>query len=84
VLAEKRKHFEQAVFADELSDESLAAANKLVNAQWRALMASVVPELEALIENDRSAGRKADKRLRVGLYSYSEAMPVPPDEPKEP
>ena len=84
VLDDKRKHFEQAVFADELSDESLAAANRLINAQWRALMAVVVPELEALIENDRSARRKADKRLRVGLYSYSEAMPVPPGEPKEP
>jgi Family of unknown function (DUF6502) len=84
VLAEKRKHFEQAMFADELSDESLAAANKLINAQWRALMASVVPELEALIESDRSAKRRADKRLRVGLYSYSEAMLVPPAKPKEP
>ena len=83
VLAEKRKHFEQAVFADELSDESLVAAIKLVNAQWRALMASVVPELEALIENDRAAGRRADQRLRVGLYSYSEAMPAAPAEPKE-
>ena len=84
VLAEKRKHFEQAVFADELSDESLVVAIKLINAQWRALMASVVPELEALIDNDRVAGRIADQRLRVGLYSYSEAMPVPPAEPKEP
>ena len=84
VLAEKRKHFVQAVFADELSDESLVVAIKLINAQWRALMAAVVPELEALIDNDRVAGRIADQRLRVGLYSYSEAMPVPPAEPKEP
>ena len=84
VLAEKRKHFEQAVFADELSDESLVVAIKLINAQWRALTAAVVPELEALIDNDRVAGRIADQRLRVGLYSYSEAMPVPPAEPKEP
>lgn len=84
VLAEERQHFEQAVFADELSDESLAAANRLINAQWRALMAAVVPELEALIESDRTAKRRADKRLRVGLYSYSEPMPVPPADSKEP
>ncbi len=84
VLAEERKHFEQAVFADELSNESLAAATKLVNAQWRALMAVIVPELEALIDNDRSAKRVADKRLRIGLYSYSEAMPVLPAQPEEP
>ena len=47
-------------------------------------ISSVVPELETLIENDRVAGRLADQRLRVGLYSYSEAMPLPPAEPKEP
>jgi hypothetical protein len=84
VLAEERRHFEQAVFADELSEESLNAATKLINAQWRALMAALVPELEAMIENDRSAQRRADKRLRIGLYSYSEAMPAPPAQPEEP
>jgi Family of unknown function (DUF6502) len=83
VLDEQRKHFEQAVFADELSDESLSAATKLINAQWRALMAAVVPELEALIDNDKAAQRPAHKRLRIGLYSYSEGMPEP-TQPKEP
>jgi len=81
VLGEPRKHFEQAVFADELSDESIDAAKKLVNAQWRALMAAIVPELEALVEADRGAlernrTHRAKRRLRIGLYSFDEDMPA--------
>jgi len=79
VLGDERRHFEQAVFADELSDASIAAAKKLVNTQWRSLMAAIVPELDALIEADRQAAEadpssRADRRLRVGLYSYDEPM----------
>ncbi len=84
VLGDERRHFEQAIFADELSDESLAAAIRLINGQWRALMAAVVPELESLIERDQAEKRRADKRLRIGLYSYSEAMPEAPAAPAEP
>lgn len=82
VLGDERRHFEQALFADELSDESIAAAKKLVNAQWRALTAALVPELEELVQADRTAsGRdaahRADRRLRIGLYSYDDALPAP-------
>ena len=84
VLGDERKHFEQALFADELSDDSIAKAKKLVNAQWRALMAALVPELEELVQADRAAaGRdpahRADRRLRVGLYSFDEAVERPED-----
>jgi hypothetical protein len=80
VLGDQRKHFEQAVFADDLSDESIEAAKKLVNAQWRALTAAVVPELEALVEADaeaikRDRTHRARRRLRIGLYSFDEDMP---------
>jgi len=80
VLDDERKHFEQAVFADELSDASIDAAKKLVNAQWRALMAVIVPELEALVEADRQAlqrngAHRANRRLRIGLFSYDEQLP---------
>jgi Family of unknown function (DUF6502) len=85
-LGEDRKHFEQAVFTKELSDESIDAAKKLVNAQWRALMAAIVPELEALVEGDREAKtrnrtHRAQRRLRIGLYSFDED--TPPDNSKE-
>jgi len=82
VLGDERRHFEQAVFADELSDASIAAAKKLVNSQWRALMAALVPELEDLVQADRAAterdpAHRADRRLRIGLYSYDDAMQRP-------
>jgi hypothetical protein len=75
VLGEPRRHFEQAIFADELSEASVDAARRLVSAQWRALMAAITPELQALIEADeriaaRDPSHVADRRLRVGLYSF--------------
>jgi hypothetical protein len=88
VLGDERKHFEQAVFADDLSDPSIDAAKKLVNTQWRAMMAALVPELEALVEADRQALQRnrahpAGRRLRIGLYSYDEALPKAKPKPKE-
>lgn len=74
VVGDERRHFEQALFADELSDASIATAKKLINAQWRALTAALVPELEELQRADAHAERPARRRLRLGLYSYDEPM----------
>jgi hypothetical protein len=79
VLGEERKHFEQAVFADGLSEASVGAAKKLIHAQWRTLMAALVPELEALVKADEAAAahdsaHRADRRLRVGLYSFDDTQ----------
>jgi hypothetical protein len=87
VLGDERKHFEQAVFADDLSSPSIDAAKKLVNTQWRALMAALVPELEALVESDRETrqrdrSHRANRRLRIGLFSYDEQMPKPKERKK--
>ena len=65
---------EQAIFADELSTESLTSAHELMGRQWRALLAQVVPELEKLIEADKDAGRAQDQSLRIGLYTWSQPM----------
>jgi hypothetical protein len=78
VLDDGRRHFEQAVFADELSVQSVAATRELIAAQWQALSTALVPRLEALIEADRAAGHVQDQRLRVGLFSYSERMATDP------
>lgn len=72
VLATEAPHFEQAVFADELSVESIERMRGFVLGQWTVLMKSAVPMLEGLIEADRQAGRRQDQRLRIGLYSYAE------------
>jgi hypothetical protein len=74
VLGDGTQHFEQAIFADELSEHSLEAVRKLVSAQWQVLLKATVPALEKLIEADRAKGRKPDQRLRIGLYTYTEAM----------
>jgi hypothetical protein len=70
VLGDGRRHFEQAVFADELSQQSVEALRPHVADHWQLLMRALVPVLETLIEDDKSAGRQADQRVRVGLYTY--------------
>lgn len=82
VLGRGDPHLEQAIFADELSRPSLTKVRKLVGAQWKALLMGLVPEIQALIDADRKAGRVADQRLRVGLYSFHAAMP-PAEKPKD-
>jgi hypothetical protein len=77
VLGDGGQHLEQAIFADELSEQSLEAARKLMAQQWRALLAKVAPRLEKLIESDRSAGRAQNRSLRIGLFTWSQPMPTP-------
>lgn len=82
VLGDGRRHFEQAVFADELSTASLPALREAVASQWKRLMADLVPRLETLIAADREAARPQDRRVRIGLYTYEDAMSgVTPAEP---
>lgn len=79
VTADGRRHFEQAVFADELSDESVETLRPLVTAHWETLRDAMVPALTTLIEADRLAGRRQDRRVRIGLYSFSDTT-SPDDE----
>ena len=68
------QHHDQAVFADELSQESLRAVAPVIRAHWQSLRDDLLPRLTALIQADRTAGRPQDQRLRVGLYSFSESQ----------
>jgi hypothetical protein len=77
VLGDGHQHFEQSLLADELSADALNQAKALISGQWRALMTHLGPELQALMEQDRAAGRAQNQQLRIGLYSYMTAMPVP-------
>jgi len=72
VLQDGGRHLEQAVFADELSAESLEALRPLINYEWKALREKMVPALTAFIEADKLAGRTQDQRIRIGLYSFAE------------
>ena len=85
VLSDTSPHFEQALFADGLSAESTKTVRALITAQWQLLMQVIVPAVNALIEADRKSAGAPDhqRRLRIGLYSYHEAMPAAPNESEE-
>ena len=74
VLAEVPPHVEQAVFADELSAESLAAFRDIAKAQWQTLLAATVPALQSLVDADAAAARVRDRRVRIGLYTWNDVM----------
>ena len=77
VLGSGSEHFEQSLYADELSSLSLQMARQLITEQWQALMNAVAPQLEALMQADAIAGRPKDQSLRLGLYSWMQPMPLP-------
>lgn len=74
VVHRDRRHFEQAVFSDELSKESAREVRALANTLWSTLVAVAVPELERLIAEDKTQGRVASERARIGLFSYHEPL----------
>ena len=86
VLQGGKQQLEQAIFADDLSAESLAEAKAVMTAQWRRLLTEVAPQLEKMIEKDRLLGRAQDQSMRIGLYTWSSAMPanLPPPPPPPP
>jgi hypothetical protein len=77
VLGDGHQHFEQAILADELSTESITQAKALISAQWRNLLTTLGPQLQALMDADKAAKRVQDQAVRIGLYSFSKAMPSP-------
>lgn len=74
VLSDGSRHFEQALFADELSEVSLGEARALVTAEWQRLLQTLAPALQALIDADKAGGRTAGQRMRIGLFAYTDAM----------
>jgi hypothetical protein len=63
---------EQALFADGLSEQSVASAIDDTRSHWAVLLQTMAPVLQSLEDADRSAGRVADRRIRIGLYCYAE------------
>ncbi|HSA40688.1 MAG TPA: hypothetical protein P5061_08670, partial [Mycobacterium sp.] len=52
VLGDGRRHFEQAVFADGLSADSVRQLRTLIGPQWKALLEALVPPLEGWVRAD--------------------------------
>jgi hypothetical protein len=46
--------------------------HQLVGAQWQRMLAELVPEIERLIADDQAAGRAANHRARIGLFTFHE------------
>jgi Family of unknown function (DUF6502) len=74
VLTDGKAQLEQAIFADELSQESLEAFREIMAAHWRGMLDAIPAQLEKLIDADRQAGRRQNQRARVGLYTWSQPM----------
>jgi len=70
LLGRQPSHFEQAIAAAELSDQSVAQVRPLLQAHWQRLTDELVPLLERLIEQDAARGEPATQRVRVGLYAF--------------
>ena len=72
------RFLEQAVYADELSEESLREIEALARERWQALLREFAPRLQALVERDRRKKIPAGMRARVGMYSFSAKMDEDP------
>ncbi|OYU72839.1 MAG: hypothetical protein CFE45_38975, partial [Burkholderiales bacterium PBB5] len=93
VLLDNRKHFEQALYADGLSEASMAEFRTLVRDQWQALVTAMVPRLEALVAQDArqppaAAGsaepQAALQHVRIGLYTHAQPVAGPREAPPNP
>lgn len=84
VLGTEPRHFEQALFSNEVSQATTAPVRELTRSQWTAVMAGLVPAIGAMIEADRNAGRDVNHRLRVGLYTCDEPTADQGDGPSNP
>jgi Family of unknown function (DUF6502) len=74
VLGGGRRHFEQAVFADGLSADSMVEVRRLVAPQWKALLDALVPALQQRVDADaKRPPAEAAYRVRIGLYAFDDA-----------
>ena len=81
VLADGLCHFEQAVFADRLTDTSVREVWAEIGTLWKGLLAALVPLLEQKVERDSDA-KDATRRVRIGLYTFdADTAPAPPAPP---
>ncbi len=70
VLGAGRPHFEQAIFAEGLTEASVEIVRALVSAQWKSMLATLVPQLSERVRADADAPAADRRRVRIGLYGY--------------
>lgn len=74
VVSNGPRHLEQALFADELSLQSIEHMRPLIHGYWKSLLQALAPVLQDLIDKDRASGRPPDHRMRIGMYAYAAPM----------
>ena len=74
VLGDGNQELEQAIFADELSSQSLVQARRLMMQQWRRMLGEIATQLTALIDAVQLAGHAQDHSLSIGLFTWSQVM----------
>lgn len=70
-LTKKTDFLEQAVFADELSQESVQKLNQLSTDLWRMMSKAIISAAIDYCKNDEKSG-DTSKRFRLGIYQYYE------------
>jgi hypothetical protein len=80
VLGDGRRHYEQAVFANGLTEASVQEVWAQIGELWKTLLATLVPVLEQKVERDQSL-EGATQRLRVGLYTFDANEAAVPESP---
>lgn len=79
--AHPREHFEQAISATGLSQDSIDAVHPVVQAHWQQLLKALVPLLEARVAADETLDPPPQGRVRVGLFSFHAGAAPPPPAP---
>ena len=77
LLLDNHRHLEQAIYADGLSEASMAEFRTLMREQWRALLATMVPALEAMVARDELPASAADAPDATDATEPTEAAAAP-------
>lgn len=77
VLLDNHRHLEQALYADGLSEASIAEFRSRMQALWQQVMADMVPVLQAMVARDEQAPPGVRHRIRLGLYTHAAVDPPP-------
>lgn len=66
-----RRFLEQALYSDQLTEESARQFNRETRAAWDKVFAMLMPRLQQLHETDRRSARPRDHRIRLGMYGLA-------------
>jgi hypothetical protein len=81
LLGGEPRYLEQAVYAGDLSEESIAELSGLVREAWNETMRGIVPRAIALDTRDTKAKRNV-MRMRFGMYFHAAHKEPAGDTPK--